>query len=812
MKGYITIVLVCYLNLSGSLTAALVTWSQPAGFTNTNQINTDGTLVEAKNLGGSSSVTMNGVSFSDASSVQYTSPGGIYYNVGNYTGSAITGLDLADTELLLDTLEFGSGDGNSAFTLTGLTPGKSYLVQVLLSRDQMNKTIDLGYADTVGGTEVYTVFAVPYGNTNASAQMATATFTANATSQELHFRSSSGFNAEVCALQLRQLPQFDQDGDQLPDAWERSYGLDPNDDGTIDFNHGADGDPDSDGSNNYEEYLRGTDPKDADSDNDLLLDGVETNTGTYGGASDTGTDPNDDDTDNDGLKDGYEVNTSLTDPTDYMDPDPYADADDDGMPNIWETNHGLDPADDGSIDPDNGYEGDPDGDGLPNGEEYFRSLPYHDGVAYTSYDPQVNEFTDHAWEQRPGKAHLMVIHAHPDDEGIFMGGLISYATQARKLNTVVVNMVSSRKANNPNTRETELRNACWAYGLRNHPINLRFMDHAQLNDRDNVISAWDAWDGDDADGVADANGNGIPDGREAGALAIASQIRRYRPEVVASHDLGGEYGHGAHQATGICAVDAYSMAADPTLEIDGLPPWQVKKLYLHRYGSNRLFHDYWQDVTVDTTGNGTPDKSPFQMANEGLDFHVSQGKPNVSTIYQTGEVPSDWAPHVSEEWGLHSTEVGLDTTVSVAFTEGTGSYDPSWAKGDFFENLSVFPDTDSDTLADAWEMDQFGSLSFGPAANTDGDPFSHAFEFVAGMNPNAPDADPLTLTSSYVQFTPPAASGPGYDGLTRRYRLWRSTDLGSWSVVAEGIANGSTITHALTGGSREFFKLEFILE
>ena len=53
---------------------------------------------------------------------------------------------------------------------------------------------------------------------------------------------------------------------------------------------------------------------DTDSDNDGLIDSVETNTGLYVSPTDTGTDPNNPDTDGDGLSDGDEVNTYLTGP------------------------------------------------------------------------------------------------------------------------------------------------------------------------------------------------------------------------------------------------------------------------------------------------------------------------------------------------------------------------------------------------------------------------------------------------------------------------------------------------------------------
>ena len=64
--------------------------------------------------------------------------------------------------------------------------------------------------------------------------------------------------------------KWDTDEDGLPDGWEVGYlvptdpgvtdGLDPLDDGTVNPNHGPDGDPDGDGYLNYTEYYCGTDP------------------------------------------------------------------------------------------------------------------------------------------------------------------------------------------------------------------------------------------------------------------------------------------------------------------------------------------------------------------------------------------------------------------------------------------------------------------------------------------------------------------------------------------------------------------------
>lgn len=74
-------------------------------------------------------------------------------------------------------------------------------------------------------------------------------------------------------------------------------------------------DNDGDGSPDVDENEMGTDPMDSDTDDDGLLDGVETNWGDYTSPTDTGTSPLAVDTDGDGANDGLEVQLG-TDPTD----------------------------------------------------------------------------------------------------------------------------------------------------------------------------------------------------------------------------------------------------------------------------------------------------------------------------------------------------------------------------------------------------------------------------------------------------------------------------------------------------------------
>lgn len=132
-----------------------------------------------------------------------------------------------------------------------------------------------------------------------------------------------------------------------------------------------------------EEYGYNSDPFDSDTDDDGLKDGEELEACPYILDSDTdndslkdgdeialGTDPCNSDTDGDGISDGVEVESG----TDPLDPsnNNMVDSDEDGIPDIWEENHGMN-----SNDSSDAYE-DWDSDGLINREEYEQGTDLND--------------------------------------------------------------------------------------------------------------------------------------------------------------------------------------------------------------------------------------------------------------------------------------------------------------------------------------------------------------------------------------------------------------------------------------------------
>ena len=180
----------------------------------------------------------------------------------------------------------------------------------------------------------------------------------------------------------------DSDGDGMLDAWELTYGLDPLDDGSITIDNGANGDPDGDGLYNFIEEKAGTDPRDADTDDDGLVDSNEDK--SHGGLIDQSageTDPLNPDTDGDGIYDGTEsgltapetVDTDLSagyfipddDPSTTTDPTD-ADSDDDGIMDGSEDLNADGIVDSGETDPLNP---DTDGDGIYDGTESGLEVP-----------------------------------------------------------------------------------------------------------------------------------------------------------------------------------------------------------------------------------------------------------------------------------------------------------------------------------------------------------------------------------------------------------------------------------------------------
>lgn len=232
------------------------------------------------------------------------------------------------------------------------------------------------------------------------------------------------------------------------------------------------------------------------------------------------------------------------------------------------------------------------------------------------------------WRPIPQKADLMLVVAHPDDEFLFFGGLIPwYAAQGRRVLVVYMTCQDT-------TRRAELLNGLWTAGLREYPVIGGFLDRSTRT----LEAMYDAWTREEVDSF------------------LIKLIRVHQPDVLVTHAVNGEYGHGAHRVCADAALRVFDKTSDPMYlpqHSKAYGVWQVKKLYLHLYGQNSLRMDWARDA------GGT---TALELARRGFEMHVSQRHFHL----QDGEA----ARYDSAAFGLAKSVVGPDA-----------------AKDDFFENL-----------------------------------------------------------------------------------------------------------------------------
>lgn len=240
------------------------------------------------------------------------------------------------------------------------------------------------------------------------------------------------------------------------------------------------------------------------------------------------------------------------------------------------------------------------------------------------------------WEPTEEKADILFFSAHPDDELIFLGGAIpTYAAEKGK--RVVVAYLSWSNT----TRRSEALNGLWTLGVRHYPEFGGFRDAYSNNAKDAYKTL----------------------GKEKVLAWVTELYRKHQPEVVVTHDLNGEYGHGQHKMMADAAIQGYDLAADPEKYPDSAQkygPWQVKKLYLHLYGDETNQTQFDWNIPLESLGG----KTGIEIASEAYALHKTQegakvkikGKWTLLSVEVTGEA----FPNTT--FGLYASQVGPDET------------------------------------------------------------------------------------------------------------------------------------------------------
>lgn len=196
-------------------------------------------------------------------------------------------------------------------------------------------------------------------------------------------------------------------------------------------------------------------------------------------------------------------------------------------------------------------------------------------------------------------------------------------------------------------------------------------------------------------------------------------------------------------------------------------------------GTLRVTNNLSQAAFTVANASGT-----VTIAGQGTSFAMSNAAPGMYTV--TWGMVTNWNTPPPQT----NSVVALGTTIF------TGNY--------------TITDTNGNGISDSWERTYFGAATASHPAttDTDDDGATDYAEFLAGTNP--------TNSASVLHFLKPVVQNTGAVRLDwptvpgRSYRLTGSTNLNSWSTVADwNRANGSILsfTTSLTNTTR-FYRLE----
>lgn len=258
------------------------------------------------------------------------------------------------------------------------------------------------------------------------------------------------------------------------------------------------------------------------------------------------------------------------------------------------------------------------------------------------------------WDPPCEKADLLLISTHADDEQLFFAGVLPYYT-ARGDCAVQVAYFTDH-VERPHRRH-ELLKGLWTVGVRNYPV---------------IGSIPDGYSESEDAALKKLAAAGMT--RDDAVLQQLRLIRRFKPQVVVSHDPKGEYGHGQHMLCASTLIDAVPLAADAESDpasVSLYGAWDLPKLYLHSYPDDRIVMNW--DEPLDAFGG----KTAFQVSQDGFMCHLSQTNSwfrdwifgEKKEITKASEIET-YSPCV---YGLVRSTVGADVN-----------------KNDFFENLTTY--------------------------------------------------------------------------------------------------------------------------
>jgi LmbE family N-acetylglucosaminyl deacetylase len=271
------------------------------------------------------------------------------------------------------------------------------------------------------------------------------------------------------------------------------------------------------------------------------------------------------------------------------------------------------------------------------------------------------------------KMDLLLVVAHPDDETGAVPYLLQLIDQHKKVAVVYTthgeaghnNMGPERARSLGAAREFELRHALESVGID----NVWFLSGRDTPTQ-NVLESLANW------------GNGQLQEE------MVRIVRLTRPEVILTWMPGFFVGenHGDHQGAGVLATEAFDTAGDPTVFpaqlagparinetlLDGLQPWQTKKLYYFPDSADDIFKN--TGPSYPTNAISPRLKKPYwRLAMETFQYHLTQYRSYIESLKKLDEKQ---IAEQEKSWGG-----------PIDFTLGK-SHVPGSVTGDVFEGIT----------------------------------------------------------------------------------------------------------------------------
>lgn len=169
---------------------------------------------------------------------------------------------------------------------------------------------------------------------------------------------------------------------------------------------------------------------------------------------------------------------------------------------------------------------------------------------------------------------LMAVHAHPDDEVVFTGGVLALYHD-RGVRTVLVTATNGEEGeiHDPDLDAEEARPRLGEIRREElkRAVDILGIDHSELLDyRDS--------------GMAETEANSRAENfhntdKESATARLVALVRGYKPHILVTYDEFGAYGHPDHIACNVITRAAFEKSGDPTYHPEAGEPWQPSKLY-----------------------------------------------------------------------------------------------------------------------------------------------------------------------------------------------------------------------------------------